>query len=66
MTDCPLIKKLVRGWMKHGIPIGGGRKVACRVAKWFDGADALRRNFPPEDEEAQEQEEEQSGNTSTT
>ena len=50
MTDCPLFKKLIRGWVKNGIrAIGQGRKVAWRNTKWYDGADALRRYFPPED-----------------
>ena len=49
MTDCPLLKELIRGWVKNGIPIGQGRKVAWRLAKWYGGADALRKYFPPED-----------------
>ena len=53
MTDSSAIKKLVRGWMKFGVPISGGRKVAWRHATWMDGAEALRRNYPPEDAEAQ-------------
>ena len=51
MTDSEVIKKLVRGWMKFGIPIGGGRKVAWRHATWREGVDALRLHFPPEDTE---------------
>ena len=49
MTDCPLLKEPIRGWVKNGIPIGQGRKVAWRLAKWYGGADALRKYFPPED-----------------
>ena len=49
MTDCPLLKELIRGWVKNGTPIGQGRKVAWRLAKWYGGADALRKYFPPGD-----------------
>ena len=51
MTDSVVIKKLVRRWMKFGIPVGGGRKVAWRHATWREGVDALRLHFPPEDTE---------------
>ena len=33
MTDCPMFKKLIRGWVKNGIPTGNGRKVKWRDAK---------------------------------
>ena len=36
MTDSPVLKKLVRGWMKFGVPYGGGRKVPWRSATWRD------------------------------
>ena len=51
MPDIKVIKKLVGGWMKFGIPIGGRRKVASRHATWREGVDARRLHLPPEDTE---------------
>ena len=33
MTDCPLLKELIRGWVKNGIPIGQGGEVACMATR---------------------------------